>query len=162
MPDESQGQIQVGDLGLILDATSFVPYYEQIVERIRNLIKENQLREGEVFCSEGEIADDPAVGEVIVENDAVAVVLVVIARVARADRGEERIVGDRSGQDIALFVVDLDRFVDRFDHGQEIGVNEQHLCASVVDRVGDLRLRQPHVDRLSTAPIIGTAKYDSR
>ena len=56
MTDESQGQIQVSDLGLIIDATSFVPYYEQIVERIRNLVKENQLREGAVFCSEGEIA----------------------------------------------------------------------------------------------------------
>ena len=56
MPNGSQGEIQVGDLGLILDTTSFVPYYEQIVERVRNLIKESKLKEGEVFCSEGEIA----------------------------------------------------------------------------------------------------------
>src|ERR1700704_4392101 len=56
VPNGCQGEIQVGDLGLILDTTSFVPYYEQIVERVRNLIKESKLKEGEVFCSEGEIA----------------------------------------------------------------------------------------------------------
>ena len=48
--------MEVNDLGLILDGTSFVPYYEQIVERVRNLIKESKLKEGQVFCSEGEIA----------------------------------------------------------------------------------------------------------
>jgi GntR family transcriptional regulator len=58
MPSGSQrrSQVEVGELGLILDAASFVPYYEQIVDRVRNLVKENKLREGEVFCSEGEIA----------------------------------------------------------------------------------------------------------
>jgi GntR family transcriptional regulator len=58
MLGELQGDatVQVDKLGLILDSASFVPYYEQIVDRVRNLIKENKLREGEVFCSEGEIA----------------------------------------------------------------------------------------------------------
>ncbi|SAL87988.1 hypothetical protein AWB67_07512 [Caballeronia terrestris] len=42
----------------------------------------------------------------------------------------------------------LELILDRFDHGQKIGVNEQHLRARVVDRIDDLRRRQPHVDRL--------------
>jgi len=43
-------------LGLALDATSYVPYYEQIVDRVRSLIKDGALPEGQVFCSEGDIA----------------------------------------------------------------------------------------------------------
>src|SRR5438309_7773404 len=43
-------------LGLILDSGSFVPYYEQIVDQVRSLIKANRLREGQTFCSEGDIA----------------------------------------------------------------------------------------------------------
>ena len=34
-------------LGLVLDSASFVPYYEQIVDRVRNLIKDGVLHEGE-------------------------------------------------------------------------------------------------------------------
>jgi len=45
-----------GQLGLILDSGSFVPYYEQIVDQVRSLIKANRLREGQTFCSEGDIA----------------------------------------------------------------------------------------------------------
>src|SRR3974390_947253 len=56
MPSESHRGIQFNDLGLTLDAASFMPYYEQIVERVRSLIKENKLREGDIFCSEGEIS----------------------------------------------------------------------------------------------------------
>jgi GntR family transcriptional regulator len=40
----------------LLDLKSFVPYYEQIVEHIRILIKERKLTEGQTFYSEGEIA----------------------------------------------------------------------------------------------------------
>ena len=43
-------------LGLVLDSTSFVPYYEQIVDRVRSLIKRNKLSEGQTFCSEGDVA----------------------------------------------------------------------------------------------------------
>lgn len=43
-------------LGLTIDASSFVPYYVQIVDRVRELIKKNRLREGQDFCSEGEVA----------------------------------------------------------------------------------------------------------
>jgi len=41
---------------LQLDQHSFVPYYEQIVDQIRTLIKEKALSEGETFQSEGEVA----------------------------------------------------------------------------------------------------------
>lgn len=40
----------------LLDQQSFVPYYEQIVDQIRTLIKEKRLSEGETFYSEGEVA----------------------------------------------------------------------------------------------------------
>jgi GntR family transcriptional regulator len=43
-------------LGLVLDSSSFVPYYEQIVDQVRTLIKKNKLRQGQTFCSEGDIA----------------------------------------------------------------------------------------------------------
>ena len=43
-------------LGLVIDGASFVPYYEQIVDRVRNLIKDGVFHEGEIFCSEGEVA----------------------------------------------------------------------------------------------------------
>lgn len=33
-----------------------MPYYEQIVDQVRSLIKENRLKEGQTFCSEGDIA----------------------------------------------------------------------------------------------------------
>jgi len=43
-------------LRFLLDHSSFVPYYEQIVDQIRTLIKGKKLLEGETFYSEGEIA----------------------------------------------------------------------------------------------------------
>src|ERR1700744_5405367 len=44
------------ELGITLDADSFVPYYEQIVAQIRNAIRIGRLRAGSNFYSEGEIA----------------------------------------------------------------------------------------------------------
>ena len=50
-------QTQAGpEYGLALDTASFVPYYEQIAEQIRRLIKEGNLKPGQVFCSEGALA----------------------------------------------------------------------------------------------------------
>jgi len=43
-------------LDLHLDSDSFVPYYVQIVDHVRDLIKRHKLHEGQTFCSEGEIA----------------------------------------------------------------------------------------------------------
>jgi GntR family transcriptional regulator len=47
---------RMNSLRLLLDSQSFVPYYEQIVHQIRNLIKEQKLLEGQTFHSEGEVA----------------------------------------------------------------------------------------------------------
>ena len=43
-------------LGLTINSDSFVPYYVQIVDHVRALIKKNKLREGQTFFSEGEIS----------------------------------------------------------------------------------------------------------
>lgn len=39
-----------------LDSSSFVPYYQQIADGIRNLIREGKLHTGQAFLSEGEVA----------------------------------------------------------------------------------------------------------
>ena len=44
------------DLNLVLDHHSFVPFYAQIVDHVRTLVTSNKLREGQVFCSEGDLA----------------------------------------------------------------------------------------------------------
>ena len=43
-------------INLQIDADSFLPYYQQIVEQVRALVKSGALSEGEIFQSEGEIA----------------------------------------------------------------------------------------------------------
>lgn len=43
-------------LNLTLDHHSFIPYYAQIVDHVRTLAKQNKLKEGQVFCSEGDFA----------------------------------------------------------------------------------------------------------
>lgn len=48
--------MRASELGLVLNNSSFVPYYEQIVDQVRTLIKEKKLKPGQVFCSEGDIA----------------------------------------------------------------------------------------------------------
>jgi GntR family transcriptional regulator len=52
----SNEPVDAAALGLVLDGTSFVPFYQQIVDQVRILVKENKLKEDQVFCSEGEIA----------------------------------------------------------------------------------------------------------
>ena len=49
--------VMAQQLGLVLDSNSFVPYYEQIVDQVRTLIKKNKLQQGQTFCSEGDIAN---------------------------------------------------------------------------------------------------------
>src|ERR1700719_3802549 len=44
------------ELGLTIDSSSFVPYYVQIMDHVRELIKKNKLKQGQTFCSEGDIA----------------------------------------------------------------------------------------------------------
>ena len=52
----SSSAIRAQELDLELDNTSFVPYYQQIVDQVRLLIKKNKLRHGQMFCSEGDVA----------------------------------------------------------------------------------------------------------
>jgi GntR family transcriptional regulator len=59
MPGHSNqplGTIQAHELRLNLDNASFVPYYEQVVDQVRTLITKGKLREGQTFCSEGDLA----------------------------------------------------------------------------------------------------------
>ncbi|MBI3477716.1 MAG: GntR family transcriptional regulator [Acidobacteria bacterium] len=55
-------------LGLVLDGTSYVPYYEQIVDRVRTLVKDGALQEGQGFCSEGEIARELGISKMPVRQ----------------------------------------------------------------------------------------------
>jgi len=55
-------------LGLTLDTTSFTPYYQQIVDHIRSLVEKKRLREGETFCSEGDIARALAISKMPVRQ----------------------------------------------------------------------------------------------
>jgi GntR family transcriptional regulator len=43
-------------LRLTIDSNSFTPYYQQITDQVRALVKSGKLREGDVFLSEGEVA----------------------------------------------------------------------------------------------------------
>lgn len=54
--DFTADPIKAGELNFELDSSSFVPYYAQIMDHIRSLVKESKLREGQVFCSEGDVA----------------------------------------------------------------------------------------------------------
>jgi GntR family transcriptional regulator len=52
----AEASVSVDNLELVLDTSSFTPYYQQIVDHVRSLVEKKRLREGETFCSEGEIA----------------------------------------------------------------------------------------------------------
>ena len=55
-PSQTVQQVQAEQLHLTLDGSSFVPFYEQIVDQVRSLVKDGKLLEGQIFCSEGQIA----------------------------------------------------------------------------------------------------------
>lgn len=60
--------VSLGDLGLVIDGNSFVPYYVQIVDQVRELIKKNKLRQGQTFCSEGDLARALAISKMPVRQ----------------------------------------------------------------------------------------------
>jgi GntR family transcriptional regulator len=60
--------MNVAALNLNLDSSSFVPYYQQIVDQVRTLIKKNKLKAGETFCSEGEMAQALAISKMPVRQ----------------------------------------------------------------------------------------------
>ncbi len=60
--------ITTSDLALVIDPNSFVPYYVQIVDQVRDLINKNKLQQGQTFCSEGEIASALAISKMPVRQ----------------------------------------------------------------------------------------------
>jgi len=60
--------VTITELGLVIDSNSFVPYYVQILDRVRDLIKENRLRQGQTFYSEGELARALAISKMPVRQ----------------------------------------------------------------------------------------------
>jgi len=55
-------------LDLHVESGSFIPYYQQVIEQIRALVKAGTLREGEVFLSEGEIAAELGISKMPVRQ----------------------------------------------------------------------------------------------
>jgi GntR family transcriptional regulator len=53
---QSHQQLNVEALPFVLDGSSFVPFYQQIVDQVRSMVKNGKLQEGQTFCSEGQIA----------------------------------------------------------------------------------------------------------
>ena len=64
----NEPELRAPALGLVLDGGSFVPYYEQIVDQVRTLIKKNKLKPGQTFCSEGVIARTLAISKMPVRQ----------------------------------------------------------------------------------------------
>jgi GntR family transcriptional regulator len=54
--DRPRATIAVFPLNIQINVESSVPYYRQIVDQIRALVKSNAVREGEEFFAEGEVA----------------------------------------------------------------------------------------------------------
>ena len=48
--------ITPNEIGMVLNTESYVPYYQQIVEQIRGLVKAAKVKEGQTFCSESDVA----------------------------------------------------------------------------------------------------------
>jgi GntR family transcriptional regulator len=67
-PASSGHPARASELGLVLDNSSFVPYYEQIVDQVRTLIKQRKLKSGQIFCSEGDIARTLAISKMPVRQ----------------------------------------------------------------------------------------------
>ncbi len=56
------------DVGLTLESGSYVPFYEQITEQIRTLIRSGKLTSGQTFFSEGEIARELGISKMPVRQ----------------------------------------------------------------------------------------------
>jgi len=53
---------------LNVDSGSFTPYYQQVIDQVRALVKSAALREGEVFLSEGELAAELGISKMPVRQ----------------------------------------------------------------------------------------------
>jgi GntR family transcriptional regulator len=57
MPRKNETSIEaITPLAIHIETDSYVPYYQQIVDQIRALVKSGTVKEGDVFHSEGELA----------------------------------------------------------------------------------------------------------
>jgi len=82
---------------LNLDPTSFVPYYEQITEQVRQLVSLKTLKPGETFSSEGELARQLGISKMPVRQAFKALAsqgLLVIAKGKRPRIGAGRVPWD--------------------------------------------------------------------
>jgi GntR family transcriptional regulator len=68
MASSENSSFATPDLALVIDPNSFVPYYVQIVDQVRELIKKNKLQQGQTFCSEGELARTLAISKMPVRQ----------------------------------------------------------------------------------------------
>lgn len=83
--------------GLGLNTDSFTPYYQQIVDQIRALVKSGVLQEGDIFHSEGEVAKALGISKMPVRQAFArlrAEGLLVIERGKRPVVGSEKVSWD--------------------------------------------------------------------
>jgi GntR family transcriptional regulator len=64
----ANSSLPVKGLGLTLDTSSFIPYYQQIVDHVRALVEKKVLREGDTFCSEGDISRELGISKMPVRQ----------------------------------------------------------------------------------------------
>lgn len=53
---KNQDAITAKETGIALNSESYVPYYQQIVEQVRVLVRSEKVKEGQTFCSESDVA----------------------------------------------------------------------------------------------------------
>jgi GntR family transcriptional regulator len=53
---KNEAAISASETGMVLNSESYVPYYQQIVEQIRGLVRSEKAKEGQTFCSESDLA----------------------------------------------------------------------------------------------------------
>ena len=53
---KSEPAIAANGTGMLLNNESYVPYYQQIVEQVRAMVRSEKVREGQTFCSESDLA----------------------------------------------------------------------------------------------------------
>jgi GntR family transcriptional regulator len=68
MPTRPISSDRPAPLNFQIDLESYIPYYQQIVDQIRALVKSNAIREGDAFFSEGEVASTLGVSKMPVRQ----------------------------------------------------------------------------------------------
>lgn len=90
-------EAQAAPVSLSLDSNSFTPFYQQLTDQIRDLVRSGRLREGDEFLSEGEVARQLGISKMPVRQ-AFATLradgLLVIKRGKRPVVGSEKVSWD--------------------------------------------------------------------